>query len=174
MINSYHGIAHTARVLFATHLIVNLSDEIDDKVKNLAYYAAIIHDLGKTNDREGAIHGLNSILLYQGFIDKMEIDDISKLRLKNAIRYHSFDDNLCPEIVKDDVLWKILKDADALDRSRFSGRGCDRNYLRLPLFKTNEGLNIIHITNILPSLTKYCKWENPYNDIVKTIKLYVL
>lgn len=174
MLYSYHGIAHTARVLFATHLITSMSEGISEEIKDMAYYAAIIHDLGKTNDREGSIHGLKSLNRYNEFINNIDIDTSLKQSLKDAIRYHSVDDNLCPEHVRKDILWKILKDADALDRSRFGSKGCDVKYLRMPIFNTEQGQEILSITNILPMITNKCKWNDPYNDIIKTLKLYVL
>ena len=36
-----------------------------------------------------------------------------------------------------------LKDADALDRSRFVGNGCDKSFLRLGVYDTPIGQNII-------------------------------
>jgi hypothetical protein len=174
MLNSYHGIAHTSRVLFATHLITSMSDELSDSLRDVAYYAAIIHDLGKTSDREGSIHGLKSMNRYSNFIDTLDMDISLKLRLKDAIRYHSVEDSLCPKHVQDDILWKILKDADALDRSRFGGRGCDIKYLRLPIFKTEKGQEILGLTSIMPKLTSNCKWDEPYSDIINTLKSYVL
>jgi hypothetical protein len=174
MLDSYHGIAHTSRVLFATHLITSISDGLSDSLIEAAYYAAIIHDLGKTNDREGSIHGLKSMNRYTNFIDNLDMDSSLKQRLKDAIRYHSVEDSLCPKHVQDDMLWKILKDADALDRSRFGGRGCDIKYLRLPIFKTEKGQEILSLTSILPTLTYNCKWNDPYSDIINTLKSYVL
>lgn len=174
MINSYHGIAHTSRVLFATHLITSIIDGVSESLKDAAYYAAIIHDLGKTNDREGFIHGMKSMNRYGEFIDKLEIESSLKQRMRDAIRYHSVEDNLCPEYVQNDILWKILKDADALDRSRFGGRGCDIKYLRLPIFKTDKGRDILGITCILSTITNKCKWNDPYSDIIKMLKSYVL
>lgn len=170
MLNSYHGIAHTSRVLFATYLIVNMSPDIDEETKRMSYYAAIIHDLGKTNDREGDIHGKKSVMRYESFINSLDTTNILKQRLKEAIQYHSVEDSLCPESVRNGILWKILKDADALDRSRFNVRGCDVSYLRMPIFKTSDGIKILDVTRDLPTLTKECEWLDPYNDIINALK----
>jgi hypothetical protein len=174
MVNSYHGIAHTSRVLFATHMITSLSEGISEDIRVMAYYAAIIHDLGKISDREGSIHGLKSVNRCCDLIDSIPVSVELRQRLKDAIIYHSIEDNLCPVHVQEDVLWKILKDADALDRNRFSSKGCDIHYLRMPIFQTEDGKDIIQISNILPSVTRECKWDNPYDEIIKALETYVI
>ena len=63
MVNSYHGIAHTTRVLLATHLLCKAIKLQDDETI-ACYIAAIIHDLGKSYDKESAEHGYKSMLLY--------------------------------------------------------------------------------------------------------------
>lgn len=101
---------------------------------------------------------------------------ISNSRICNsvleAIRYHSVDDSLCPVTCKNNLIWKILKDADALDRSRFHGKGCDKSYLRLSIYDTLRGQKILALANVLPSLTEYNSWNSPYEEIVKSIKQY--
>ena len=131
--------------------------------------AAIIHDLGKTSDREGSIHGYNSMELYKEKLAEYIADDRMIQRVLNAVRYHSVDDRDCPDYVIDDVITKVLKDADALDRSRFGGRGCDRSYLRLALYDSEYGESILKIADFLPALTERCDWEDPYNEIVESI-----
>ena len=172
MVYSWHGIAHTSRVLFMSYLIANTIPDIPTDVKEGCYYAAIIHDLGKKSDREGEEHGNSSAMLYDSRLKSM----ISNSRICNsvleAIRYHSVDDSLCPVTCKNNLIWKILKDADALDRSRFHGKGCDKSYLRLSIYDTLRGQKILALANVLPSLTEYNSWNSPYEEIVKSIKQY--
>jgi hypothetical protein len=85
-------------------------DGVSGDLKDAGYYAAFIHDLAKHDDREGSIHGMKSLNRYGEFIDKLEIESSLKQRMRDAIRYHSVEDNLCPEYVQDDILWKILKE----------------------------------------------------------------
>jgi HD superfamily phosphohydrolase YqeK len=134
--------------------------------------AAIIHDLGKMNDREGAEHGYNSMLLYEEKI-KSIIDNVQlQSRTLNAIRYHSVEDKDCPEEVKQDVIWKVLKDADALDRSRFAGKGCDKSYLRLGIYQSTIGQSIIDLTSYLPGWTHDIEWNQPYIEMIDEISKY--
>ena len=172
MIYSWHGIAHTSRVLFMSYLIAKIIPNISIDVKEGCYYAAIIHDLGKKSDLEGEKHGNNSALLYEAELRNLIPNAEIYNSILEAIRYHSVDDSLCPISCKNNIIWKILKDADALDRSRFHGRGCDKSYLRLPIYDTTQGQKILALANILPSLTEYNSWNSPYDEIVKSIKQY--
>ena len=172
MIYSWHGIAHTSRVLFMSYLIANTIPDIPTDVKEGCYYAAIIHDLGKKSDREGEEHGISSALLYDSRLKSMTPNSRICNSVLEAIRYHSVDDSLCPVTCKNNLIWKILKDADALDRSRFHGKGCDKSYLRLSIYDTLRGQKILALANVLPSLTEYNSWNSPYEEIVKSIKQY--
>ena len=171
MINSYHGIGHTTRVVFATFLIDNaLRNELTQEEKKATLYAAIIHDLGKHDDREGEIHGYNSMKLYENKLDNIITDKSLRDRVLNAVRYHSVDDSKCPSNVQNDIIWKILKDADALDRSRFRGKGCDKSYLRLNIFNEKIGEKILYITKKLPYLTEDLNWNSPYIELINAIQ----
>lgn len=168
MIDSYHGIAHTARVLLATHLLVNAID-LDQNERNACYIAAIIHDLGKRSDIEGKEHGYNSMSLYRNRISDL-IEDLSLAnRVLKAVEFHSVEDLDCPDEVRSDIIWKILKDADALDRSRFRGKGCDKSYLRLGIYNNNIGMNILGLTSYLPAWSKDLIWDKPYQELINQI-----
>lgn len=169
MIDSYHGIAHTTRVLFGAFLLVNNMDVLHEEEKEAVYYAAIIHDLGKTSDREGPTHGESSAFLYTDKISEYISDTSLSVKTLEAIKYHSVDDWSCPIEVRNNKIWEILKDADALDRSRFN-RKCDRSYLRLDIFKRVIGAQIIDFMDKLPYQTKNLQWENPFQELINCIK----
>ena len=169
MVDSYHGIAHTARVLFGACLLVNYVDNITEDIKEAIYYAAIIHDLGKTSDREGSTHGESSEFLYRDKINEYISDTNIMAMTLEAVKYHSVDDWSCPIEVKDNIIWKVLKDADALDRGRFNRR-CDRSYLRLDIFKTELGSQIVDFMDKLPNLTRKLQWNNPLNELADCLK----
>ena len=173
MISSYHGIGHTARVVFYTYLLSVGIDRLNERERQACCLAAVIHDLGKQSDREGAIHGHNSMLLYKDRLAGYVEDQKLGCRIFDAVQYHSVDDRDCPCSAMDDLITKVLKDADALDRSRFGGRGCDRSYLRLGLYDTPYGEAILKIAEILPALTERCNWDNPYEDIIETIRMFI-
>lgn len=172
MLNSYHGIAHTARVLFTSYLLSHAINLGEDE-NRACCIAAIIHDLGKRSDREGAEHGYNSMMLYKDRIDEIVQNTSLSTRILLAVQYHSIADKDCPTKVQNDIIWKVLKDADALDRSRFPGRGCDKSFLRLGIYYTLIGQNIIDLTTYLPIWTQDALWDNPYNELVNIIKKYI-
>ena len=171
MVNSYHGIAHTSRVLLASYLLCN-TIEMSEQEKNACCLAAIIHDLGKRSDREGAEHGFNSMELYKENIKTLIGDAELQRRTLNAVRYHSVEDKDCPNDVCQDIIWKVLKDSDALDRSRFGGRGCDKSYLRLGIYQTDLGQNIIDLTSYLPGWSEALDWVRPCEELVEQIYKY--
>lgn len=168
MVNSHHGIAHTSRVVYAAYLLCNAM-ALPEQERSACCIAAIIHDLGKRNDLEGSEHGANSMELYRDRIKTIIQDESIQKRVLDAVRYHSVEDKDCPDGVKQDVIWIVLKDADALDRSRFSGKGCDMSFLRLGIYQTSDGQNIIEITKRLPMWTNGFEGTQPYIEIVKAV-----
>ncbi|HEY5590251.1 MAG TPA: DarT ssDNA thymidine ADP-ribosyltransferase family protein [Paludibacter sp.] len=169
MINSNHGIAHTTRVLFGSCILLFFDNTISDEIKKAIFYSAIIHDLGKTSDREGSVHGENSAKLYQNKIKQYILNLNLQTKILEAIQYHSVDDEDCPQEVQDNIIWKVLKDADALDRGRFN-RKCDKSFLRLDIFKTELGNQIVEFMDKLPYYTKNLQWNNPYIELTDCIK----
>lgn len=168
MINSYHGIAHTARVTLISHILFDLSG-IPENERTASYVAAIVHDLGKRNDREGSVHGYNSMVLFKDRVSAIFDNQLLVKRVLNAIRYHSVDDINCPLEVRADSIWKILKDADAMDRGRFFGKGCDKSYLRLNIYNALYGQNILDFAKCLPAWTSSLKWDKPYEELINRI-----
>ena len=71
--------------------------------------------------------------------------------------------------VRNSIMWKILKDADALDRGRFN-RKCDRSYLRLDIFKTELGSQIIDFLDRLPNQTQNLLWDDPFTELINCLK----
>lgn len=171
MVNSHHGIAHTSRVVYAAYLLCNAM-ALPKQERSACCIAAIIHDLGKRNDYEGAEHGMNSMELYKDRIKAIILDESMQKRTLDAVRYHSVEDKDCPGSVRQDVIWKVLKDADALDRSRFLGKGCDMSFLRLGIYQTTAGQNIIELTKQLPKWTNCFEGTQPYTEIVNAVNKY--
>ena len=171
MINSYHGIAHTTRVLFGAYLLLSFDNNITVETKEAILYSVIIHDLGKTSDREGFIHGEKSANLYKEKIKQFILDQNLQTKVIEAIKYHSIDDVNCPQEVQDSIIWKVLKDADALDRGRFN-RKCDKSFLRLDIFKTELGSQILEFMENLSYYTQKnnLKWISPFRELVDCIK----
>jgi hypothetical protein len=169
MLHSYHGIAHTVRVMWNAFLIASLDGSVDKNELPSILYASLIHDLGKRSDIEGEIHGENSAILYKTKIEHVcsHEDAVSILE---AVKYHSIDDSKTPLTVRQNKIWEILKDADALDRSRLPGRGCNPAFLRNDIFTSKEGKELLSLAKELPSLTTECSWEHPCDEFINIIK----
>lgn len=172
MINSYHGIGHTVRVMWNAFLIASIDKTVSNSMLPSVLYASLIHDLGKNSDTEGEIHGENSAILYKSKIEQLCSQEDAMFILE-AVKYHSIDDSKTPSAVQRNKIWEILKDADALDRSRLPGRGCNPAFLRNKLFSSKDGKEILLIAKELPSLSCDCSWEYPFVDIVYVLKQFV-
>ncbi len=179
MVNSLHGIAHTARVVFFTHMIIELSNIKEVKVENLrnaCYYAAILHDIGKKGDKEDSQHGEESRNKYNSLIQSQKINQIPEdyeEQVLDAVQYHSVDDSQVPD-EKKTLIWKILKDADALDRARLPiVAECERKYLRTGMFKMDESELLLKFATCVTLWTASCAFEDPYKELIDRLSLFV-
>lgn len=170
MLQSYHGIGHTVRVMWNAFLIASIDKTVDKSMLSSILYASLIHDLGKNSDTEGELHGKNSAILYKSEIEQLCGQD-EAASILDAVKYHSIDDSKTPSAVRHNKIWEILKDADALDRSRLPGKGCNPAFLRNKIFVTDDGKELLSLAKELPSLSSGCAWDNPINDLVNIIKL---
>jgi hypothetical protein len=93
--------------------------------------------------------------------------DEAKLResCANAVRMHGKPDEECP-VTSRDLTWKLLKDADGLERGRFGrpgndGRGCNPAMLRLDyLLDSAAGRkNLPWLAYQLHGITKHSQWS---------------
>lgn len=97
--------------------------------------SAILHDLGRDDDRIEQSHGATAAHQYAMLIQRVLKTPTMRASCQNAVIMHSEEDDKCP-LEKQDATWKILKDADALERGRFayppdSEKGCHLSKLRL-------------------------------------------
>lgn len=174
-LNGLHGMGHEIRVMFWVLVIAEevkrSGISISDQEITAALYAAFIHDLRRSRDYPEEKHGQASADAFRAHL-KSRLDPILLERCLEAVRVHSLSKD--PE--DDDILWKILKDADALDRGRFappnSDKGCQSRYFRLPVLKGNEK----QVSNFqwpaywLPRVTRFINWsEHPCMDLAQTI-----
>lgn len=132
---SCHGVKHAKRVLWLAAVIAE-NYNLTESERNALGYACCFHDIGRINDYTDLSHGRLSaekalqLNLLNDTISKRDIDTILML-----ITYHSVDDQWFVGNERECLLYKILKDADALDRVRF-GDDLDINYIRLDVSKT--------------------------------------
>ena len=125
-----HGINHLYRVSILSGMIHEIVredyDDLNDTTLIHVMMAGLFHDIGRENDEENTEHGKRSIEL----LDKHHIH-ISK-DMRQIIEYHCIDDSQFPQSSpKIQIMYQILKDADALDRVRFGIRALDTSYLRV-------------------------------------------
>lgn len=131
---------HAKRVLLLSY-IIGLYEDLDDTDMEIVLTAAKYHDIGRTNDKYDEVHGILSFnkMLQLKLVDK-KMEDIHILQF--IMESHCINDedglkNLKKYPIKDIDrairLYKVLKDADGLDRVRL--HDLDINYLRLPISK---------------------------------------
>ena len=126
-----HDAKHTLRVLFNALVIVYFGKiDLTKKDEKRLYDAILYHDIGRTNEDVDDSHGAASADIYERQANNP--DSITRF----LIQYHCIDDDASMQVLdkmrfhdKDSVtlLYKILKDADALDRVRFGMRAVDES-----------------------------------------------
>lgn len=121
-----HGPDHIERTLFWSFILSEAYLSTDDE-KRIALDAAKYHDIGRRNDFEDRLHGLLSAETVSRMLNYKKEDD--KNILCAAIELHSLSDEEeqkmilkygIKDVAKFSRIWKILKDADGLDRVRLS------------------------------------------------------
>lgn len=130
-----HGRDHIERVmLFGALIAMNQRLAMDDT--ELLLIACSYHDIGRINDFVDPAHGMRSTERFNSIDVKLSGRD--KRLVQAVIAAHSLDDDKIYECmdmfgVEDRercvLIFKCLKDADALDRVRFSG--LNQKYLRI-------------------------------------------
>lgn len=189
-----HNIYHIQRVMFFSQ-IISQNEGINKKDLKLVLLAAALHDSGKTRDRGDPEHGKNSAEIAGEYL-KNNISNISENDIKIiqiAIEYHTIQEKKEINFIEMEKICKnynvsirdferikiisyILKDADALDRTRFN----KENLLNIDLLRTNTAKNksLIDFAKkvnqefalvILNSNYKY--YDLIDNDTVKTLSI---
>lgn len=146
----HHNIGHIERVLFFSDLVgseelKNEEGTIDKHAMDLLEKAALYHDCGRKSDIDDYEHGLRSSIVAEEQLrsEGYSIEDIAII--KTAIEYHELPDDeirfekICANNgIPHEMLESVkkiaicLKDADALDRTRFkySSAGLNAYFLR--------------------------------------------
>lgn len=151
--NKNHNIGHIERVILFTELIgekeLTNNDILDNHLLELAIECAKYHDCGRENDKKDKNHGMKSAQIASILLDS-KYNEIDKKMISTAIEYHELEDDeyrfkkICEKYELDEKyreqalkIANILKDADALDRTRFtkSKATLDEDKLRTPTSK---------------------------------------
>lgn len=124
-----HDETHMVRVTMLAHKISEIMG-LDEKSIMMVIEAAKNHDKGRTDDGKNAGHGKKSAELYK---QNSSLDEYTTNMICAMIEYHEpVDDDLTKEAIFDkynipmedrewlELLCSIIKDADALDRVRFT------------------------------------------------------
>ena len=126
----YHGIYHSQKVFLFGYLI-NRKLGIVNEDKKVLYDALLLHDCGRIDEFEESFHGLIGANRLKDYFnsDEYYLQEPNLDLLCSIVDAHSTDDKIAEVIAcnysLDDYmdrflsLSKILKDADALDRTRF-------------------------------------------------------
>lgn len=145
-----HGIKHNIRVALYAFFLANRLNLTRADIKNLLY-ACMYHDIGRVNDDEDMSHGARSAKL----IDKLDlkISDTDKKILKTIITCHSLPDDRFPVMAEKEcldsyekckILFKLLKDSDALDRTRL-----EYPYIYLSYLRFSESKSLVPLSYLL-------------------------
>jgi len=169
-----HGIGHVVRVMFWARLLLCYEDAPDSSASDSSLMAALLHDLCRLTDREDEIHGRVADEQYAEQIRTAlgPTGETSVAAAINAVKMHCRDDADCPAEQRD-LVWTILKDADALERGRFTPPnrpgGCNRAYLRTQLLKDRDRKDRIgSVAFLLAAITKYTTWcQSPCVDLFR-------
>ena len=152
-----HNIYHIQRVMLFSQIIAQ-NEGISEKNFTLLLLAAALHDSGRTRDRKDFEHGKNSAEIAKEYIQN-NINSISEEDVKIiqiAIEYHTTQEKekgrinitelkeLCQKynvsmanLERIEIISSILKDADALDRTRFD----TQNTLNTDSLRTSTARN---------------------------------
>lgn len=133
-----HAHAHCERVLMHA-LILGNALMPDDKRGQLALaLSAVFHDTRRLDEYLDTGHGARAAAYYKNFCNQNP--DIPYLpEATYAMRYHDLPDTLGEEAIKRDLgknadrglkVYRLFKDADALDRWRLGHHGLDVRFLR--------------------------------------------
>ncbi len=153
----YHGVLHSIRVMFwAAFLAQNLPPDERAKIIFPLMAAASLHDVKRVNDTpEETTHGAKAATAYAEAI-KASFPELASSVLE-AMRLHCLPNDWCAH---PDQIWRILKDADSLDRGRFGrpedAKGCKSEFLRTETLKTDaEHHNVAWMAHFFASMTEY-------------------
>lgn len=136
-----HGIGHRMRV----HIhVAEIAEALDlaSWEREALHYAAIWHDIGRTNDGVDYYHGARSAGKVVGLGLYVAIDPAVLQAALFAVTHHSGDETHAERAAarSDDPeatlrIFRVLKDADGLDRVRLGHGDLDPSYLRFSVSK---------------------------------------
>lgn len=177
--SKFHGLYHSEKVAFHC-CVLGMLKHLSDEDMQIIIDAGLYHDIGRSNDNEDNFHGYVSANKIDEIINGNPIYDVLENRniLKAIIDGHSRNEDK-KEITAEDydivdyerysLLYDILKDADALDRTRFNS--LDSIYLNEKYLRLDESKKLISIATSLNNYYRDKIKINTYNNLgLKNIK----
>lgn len=171
----FHGLHHSQKVcLFA--YIIGKSLNLDDTDMKIILDAAIYHDIGRLNDAEDPFHGYNSarnidnivqadiykerinLTYLRAICDSHSIEDSKRETIYQNYKYEEADLDREKFILLD----SILKDADALDRTRF--RRTTDAALKVKYLRLEVSRHLVELSNLINNYYRFKDSENKYNE----------
>lgn len=147
---SDHDMIHSAQVLLLACAIIQ-TGKLKLTVAELKQLSQVIvyHDIGRNNDGKDDRHGLASRQIYE----ESRCDAVTSFLIEFHCRndedaYHYLQTSDIKAKQRAWLLYRILKDADALDRVRFGIYELDVTYHRLPISHKLVPLAVAAITGI--------------------------
>lgn len=199
-----HKLGHIQKVMFFSKIIAQ-NENLDEQQTKILLASAAFHDFGRIKDRDNGEHGELSAEIAGKYLKGNPNNPYGIMQneigiVQTAIAYHVINEDIVGQIdykkLKDlcckygvydlehfekiKQISAILKDADALDRSRFSSRLSSRNSLNPNLLRTKtakDQLIIEFARKINQAYAGYVLRENYpdeliiENDNAKTLQL---
>lgn len=185
-LGNQHKIGHIQKVMLFSQLIAQ-NEDLDDKKIKLLLAAAAFHDCGREKDRDNGEHGEFSAQIAGKYFNENQDNPYGIMKdeigaVQSAILYHVAEESIPGQI--DDIklaeicnkfhtnledyeaikqISTILKDADALDRTRFvSNSNLNPKFLRTKTAKQQQMIEISKKIN-----QEYAKMVLKYNYNIK-------
>ena len=181
---NFHGYFHSQKVLLFAY-IIGKKIQLSKEEMQIVMDAAVYHDTGRANESEDELHGYYSGCLLERksrhILESNIYNDKTNIKYLKAIcDAHSVDDNRIKDLYeaykyedenfefdKFQKLAKVLKDADALDRTRFKKTSdcvLKEKYLRFDYSKTlvqlAEEINYYYVIKEIEEV--YPKFNDTY------------
>ncbi len=156
-----HSTAHCERVLLYAMLMTPRIFVDDEQALTILAHAAIFHDTRRDNEGKDTGHGGRAAEYYGAFCrEHSELTYSPEAAV--IMRYHDRHDNKGEEAIAQEfpdsakrvcTLYRVFKDADALDRWRLGPRGLNPDFLR-----TDEAIHLVGFARKLVELTRSIDW----------------
>ncbi len=148
-----HGHNHSMRVLLFS-IVLGMKLDLSDNLLNALCIGSVFHDCRRFDDGTDVGHGMRGANRYREYCreNSMDFNPIAYY----AIYYHDRNDTIGEEIILRDLenpsdgitVYRVFKDADALDRLRFG-----IEWLDVKMLRTEESLKLLDFASKINTIT---------------------